>query len=162
LQSNEAVKTIRLKLGDGTRLGKTFSRRVWDALDRAFWLEGLPPLRRNYVRFQASDKSIHDIPRRFISEALGIDQHRCYAAGRPQNFRILENAALRRFDSMILRQYRQLAVAVNITLGDGTRLSAKFSQRVWAAQGRQDRPQKHDKQILRTFRYLLMAAQNRS
>jgi hypothetical protein len=72
----------RIKLADGTKLSVNFSKRVWDALDRAFWLEGLPPLRRNFIRFLASDGSIHDVPRRFISDALGIDQRWCYATDR--------------------------------------------------------------------------------
>jgi hypothetical protein len=105
------VKQSRLRLSDGTRLGPQFSQRVLEALDRAFWSEGLPPLPRGYIRFQASDNSIHNVPARFISEALGIDQRWCYKTGRPMNFRILENAALREHDRQILRTFRYLLIA---------------------------------------------------
>jgi hypothetical protein len=68
------VKRPRLRLPDATRLGSEFSMRVLDALDRAEWQRKLPRLRRGFIRFRASDGSIHDIPRRFISQAFTIDQ----------------------------------------------------------------------------------------
>jgi hypothetical protein len=105
------VKQSRLQLSDGTRLGSQFSERVLAALDRAFWLEGLPPLRRDYVRFQASDKSIHDVPAKHLNQALGIDQRWCYGTGTPLNFRILENTALREHDRQVMRTFRYLLIA---------------------------------------------------
>jgi hypothetical protein len=92
--------------------------RVLDALDRAEWHRKLPRLRRNFIRFCASDGSIHDIPPRFISEALGIDQRSCYAIGKPQNFRILENASLMAFDRDLRANLYRLRVA---SVAEGSR-----------------------------------------
>jgi len=49
------VKQSRLRLPDGTRLGAKFSQLVLAALDHAGWHKRLPPLRRGYVRFRASN-----------------------------------------------------------------------------------------------------------
>jgi hypothetical protein len=108
------MKARRIILGDGTKLSSNFSERVWAAQDRARSLEGLPKLRKNFVRFQASDESIHDVPQKFISEVLGIDQRWCYANGRPQNFRILENAKLREHDRQVRQTFRHLLIAARI------------------------------------------------
>jgi hypothetical protein len=105
------LKQPRLRLPDGTVLGSEFSKRVLEALDRAFWHRKLPRLRRNFIRFRASDGSIHDIPRRFISQAFTIDQVSCWQTGRPQNFRILENAALKEHDRDLRANLYRLLVA---------------------------------------------------
>jgi hypothetical protein len=105
------VEQPRLQLPDGTRLGAQFSKLVLDALDREEWHRKLPRLRRNFIRFRASDGSIHDIPRRFISQAFTIDQVSCWQTGRPQNFRILENAALREHDRDLRANLYRLRVA---------------------------------------------------
>lgn len=111
------MKTRRVQLGDGTKLGVDFSQRVWDALDRAAWRRKLPRLQRNYIRFQASDESIHDVPRRFISDALTIDQFRCHETGTTPNFRILDNTAIREHDRQVMRTlYGMCLAAQNIDI----------------------------------------------
>src|SRR5207302_91801 len=60
-------------LADGTRLGWAFTSRIEAALKRAEWNKGLPPLAKNYVRFRASDGSIHDVPAKHFGRALEID-----------------------------------------------------------------------------------------
>ena len=64
-------------------------------------MQGLPPLRRNYVRFQAPDKSIHDVPAKHLNQALSID---------PQ-LTLLENAALKEHDRQVMRTFRYLVIA---------------------------------------------------
>jgi hypothetical protein len=95
------VKQPRLRLPDGTRLGSQFSKLVLAALDHAGWHKRLPPLRRGYVRFRASNKSIHDIPAKYISQAFFIDP----------GISIIENASLMAFDRNLISQLYLLRVA---------------------------------------------------
>jgi hypothetical protein len=97
-ENRQAENQVCLCLRDGTRLHAEFSQRLLEAFKRAVLTRGLPPLKKDYLRFQASDGSIHDIPKQYISDALGIDQRNCYASGRPQRFTILENESLRNHD----------------------------------------------------------------
>jgi hypothetical protein len=94
------VKQPRLRLPDGTRLGAEFSKLVLDALDHAGWHKRLPPLRRGYVRFRASNKSIHDIPAKYISQAYFIDP----------KIQIIENASLMAFDRDLRANLYRLVV----------------------------------------------------
>jgi hypothetical protein len=88
-------------LADGTQLSADFSQRVWDAQDRHRLTEGLPPLAKNFLRFRASDGSIHDIPAKYLNDALHID---------PQ-LRLLDNARLQEHDKQIMRTFRYLLIA---------------------------------------------------
>jgi hypothetical protein len=94
------VKQV-LRLPDGTRLGAQFSKLVLDALDHARWHKRLPPLRSGYVRFRASNKSIHDIPAKYISQAFFIDP----------GISIIENPPLMAFDRDLRANLYRLRVA---------------------------------------------------
>jgi hypothetical protein len=92
---------VRLRLPDGTRLGAKFSQLVLAALDHAVWHKRLPPLRRGYVCFRASNKSIHDIPAKYISQAYFINP----------GISIIENASLMAFDRDLRANLYRLLVA---------------------------------------------------
>jgi hypothetical protein len=95
------VKQVPLRLPDGTRLGAKFSQLVLAAPDHAGWHKTLPPLRRGYVRFWASNKLIHDIPAKYISQAFFIDP----------GISIIENASLMAFDRDLRANLYRLRVA---------------------------------------------------
>jgi hypothetical protein len=65
-------KQVRLNI-NGLYLHERFSRLVLDALARLEKLEDLPPIPKGYVRFEASDKSVHEIPRKEMARARRID-----------------------------------------------------------------------------------------
>lgn len=58
---------------NGVKLHPRFSKLVLDALARLEELEQLPPISPGYVRFEASDKSIHQVPRKHLTAARHID-----------------------------------------------------------------------------------------
>jgi hypothetical protein len=94
---------IRLRLPDGTLLSAEFTRLIYQRGRRQFWRKRLPRLKRGYIRFQASDHSIHDIPERndTLNHALSIDP----------KLVIIDNANLRRFDRDLMRSWRWLRAA---------------------------------------------------
>ncbi len=65
-------KQVRLNI-NGLYLHERFSKLVLDALARLEKLEALPPIPKGYVRFEASDKSVHEIPRKEMARARRID-----------------------------------------------------------------------------------------
>jgi hypothetical protein len=149
------VKQPRLQLSDGTRLGSQFSQRVWDALDREEIRRVMTPLPSGWVRVKASWGKLYDCPPEkiwWLGTAKQLDP----------GMTIVDSKGFQDTDAEVLRTLKMVTDASSqkrrtIRLGDGTRLSAGFSQRVWDAQARQDKPQKRDRQILRTFYHLLTA-----
>jgi len=66
------VKQIQL-IVNGVKLHPRFNVMALDALDRLKAAPALPPLSRRHVHFQASDGSLHDIPRKQLAQARQID-----------------------------------------------------------------------------------------
>jgi hypothetical protein len=66
------MKPPRLEV-NGIRLHPRFSKLVLDALARLEELEQMPTIPAGYVRFEASDKSIHQVPRKRLTAARRID-----------------------------------------------------------------------------------------
>ena len=66
------MKPVRLEV-NGLKLHPRFSKLVLDALARMEELEQLPPIPAGYIRFEASDASIHDVPRKYLAAARRID-----------------------------------------------------------------------------------------
>ncbi len=66
------MKPIQL-IVNGVVLHERFSALVLDALDRMEAQPLLPPLPKGHVYFQASDNSIHSIPRKQLTQARRID-----------------------------------------------------------------------------------------
>ena len=58
---------------NGVKLHPRFSRLVLGALARLEKLEQLPPIPLGYIRFEASDKSIHQVPRKHLTAARRLD-----------------------------------------------------------------------------------------
>ena len=89
---------IRLRLPDGTLLGASFTQRIYERCRRRELNRGLPKLRRRYLRFLASDGSVHDIPEKHIGQAFNIDP----------GLTIIGNDALKRFDRQLMQHWRWL------------------------------------------------------
>jgi hypothetical protein len=66
------VKPIRL-IVNGWELHERFSALVLDELGHLEPASALPPIRKGYCRFQASDNSTHDVPRKHLAAARRID-----------------------------------------------------------------------------------------
>jgi hypothetical protein len=66
------MKPIQLVV-NGFKLHPRFSKLVLDAVARLDKLEQLPPIPAGYVRFEASDSSIHQVPRKHLAAARRID-----------------------------------------------------------------------------------------
>ncbi len=66
------MKAQRLEV-NGVKLHPRFSKLVLDALARLKKLEQLPTIPAGYVRFEASDKSIHQVPRKHLTAARLLD-----------------------------------------------------------------------------------------
>jgi hypothetical protein len=58
---------------NGMKLHPRFSKLVLGALARLEKLEQLPPIPAGYVRFEASDQSFHQAPRRHLTAARRLD-----------------------------------------------------------------------------------------
>ena len=93
------------------KLGQEFIKLLNAASTRQKIRSRLPKLRRGYARFLASDGSLHDVPKRYLTRAFDIDQHWCFRLGQQQTFTILDNAALRRFDRSLFRMWDMVLAA---------------------------------------------------
>jgi hypothetical protein len=66
------MKKIRLVV-NGVELHERFSQLVLDALDRLEPAPPLPAIPKGHVYFQASDGSLHSVPRKYLARARRID-----------------------------------------------------------------------------------------
>jgi hypothetical protein len=66
------MKKIQL-IVHGVELHERFSALVLDALDRLEPAPVLPPIPKGHVYFQASDGSLHSVPRKHLASARRID-----------------------------------------------------------------------------------------
>ena len=67
-RGSRTMKPIRLVV-NGVKLHARFSALALDALGKLEPAPALPPLPKGHLHFQASDNSIHSVPRKYLARA---------------------------------------------------------------------------------------------